>query len=157
MIQVFRLQKARFSSIENILLGYGAELFGGRWNTIGHATVYTSASPELALLETLVHIEEIYLDDLPQHVLATIEIPSDSIFKVDTEILPENWNDIHISAATQQFTANWFAQQTYLAIALPSVIVPMSFNYLINPNHLRMKEVKVVEIIPFCFDSRLFK
>ncbi len=157
MIQVFRLQKARFSSIESILSGYGAELFGGRWNTIGNAVVYTSASPELALLETLVHIEEIYLDDLPKHVLATIEIPSDSIFQVNTELLPENWTDIHISAATQQFTENWFAQQMHLTIALPSVIVPMSFNYLINPNHPRMKEAKVVEIVPFSFDSRLFK
>lgn len=157
MIQVFRLQKAKFSSIENILSGYGAELFGGRWNTIGRATVYTSASPELALLETLVHIEEIYLDDLPKHVLATIEIPSDSILQVNTEMLPENWNDIHISAATQQFTENWFAQQTHLVMAIPSVIVPMSFNYLINPNHPRMKEAKVIEIVPFSFDSRLFK
>lgn len=157
MILVFRLQKARFSSIDNILSGYGAELYGGRWNTINNAAVYTSASPELALLETLVHIEEIYLDDLPKHVLATIEIPSDSILQMNTEMLPENWNDIHISAATQQFTEKWFAQQTHLTMAIPSVIVPMSFNYLINPNHPRMKEVKVLEIVPFSFDSRLFK
>jgi len=42
-------------------------------------------------------------------------------------------------------------------MAVPSVIVPMSFNYLINPNHPRMNEIKVVECIPFSFDSRFFK
>jgi RES domain-containing protein len=157
MIQVFRLQKATFASPENILSGYGAELFGGRWNTVGQAVVYTSATPELSLLETLVHIEELYLDEMPVYVLAIIEIPKDSILEVALSDLPNNWNDIHITLDNQRFTHNWLESESHLAMAIPSVIVPMSLNYLINPNHPRMKEVKVVEITPFSFDSRLFK
>lgn len=157
MIQVFRLQKATFASPENILSGYGAELFGGRWNTVGQAVVYTSATPELSLLETLVHIEELYLNEMPVYVLAIIEIPKDSILEVALSDLPNNWNDIHITLDNQRFTHNWLESESHLAMAIPSVIVPMSLNYLINPNHPRMKEVKVVEITPFSFDSRLFK
>lgn len=157
MIQVFRLQKATFASPENILSGYGAELFGGRWNTVGQAVVYTSATPELSLLETLVHIEELYLDEMPVYVLAVIEIPKDSILDVTLSDLPNNWNDIHITLDNQRFTHSWLESESHLAMAIPSVIVPMSLNYLINPNHPRMKEVKVVEITPFSFDSRLFK
>ncbi|HAK75462.1 MAG TPA: RES domain-containing protein [Runella sp.] len=157
MMHVFRLQKAKFSSAENILSGYGAELFGGRWNSVGNALVYTSATPELALLETLVHLEEFYFDELPAHVLATIEVPESAIIRVEVEELPNGWNSIYTSPTTQQFTNDWFKQQSSLVMAIPSVIVPMSFNYLINPNHPRMQEIKVVESIPFSFDSRFFK
>lgn len=157
MMHVFRLQKAKFSSAENILSGYGAELFGGRWNSVGNALVYTSATPELALLETLVHLEEFYFDELPAHVLATIEVPESAIIRVEVEELPNGWNSIYTSPTTQQFTNDWFKQQSSLVMAIPSVIVPISFNYLINPNHPRMQEIKVVESIPFSFDSRFFK
>lgn len=157
MMHVFRLQKAKFSSAENILSGYGAELFGGRWNSVGNALVYTSATPELALLETLVHLEEFYFDELPAHVLATIEVPESAIIRVEVEELPNGWDSIYTSPTTQQFTNDWFKQQSSLIMAIPSVIVPMSFNYLINPNHPRMQEIKVVESIPFSFDSRFFK
>ncbi|MBB3838956.1 RES domain-containing protein [Runella defluvii] len=67
------------------------------------------------------------------------------------------WNSIYTSPTTQQFTNDWVKQQSSLIMAIPSVIVPMSFNYLINPNHPRMQEIKVVESIPFSFDSRFFK
>lgn len=157
MMHVFRLQKAKFSSAANILSGYGAELFGGRWNSIGNALIYTSATPELALLETLVHLEEFYFDELPAHVLATIEVPESAIIRVEVAELPNGWNSIYTSPTTQQFTNDWFKQQSSLVMAIPSVIVPMSFNYLINPNHPRMKEIKVVESVPFSFDSRFFK
>ncbi|MCA0232224.1 RES family NAD+ phosphorylase [Runella limosa] len=154
---IFRLQKAKFSSVENILSGYGAKLLGGRWNSIGKAVVYTSATPELALVETLVHLEGFYFDELPAHVLATIEVPENAIIRADVAELPSDWNSLHTSPATQQFTDNWLKQQSSLVMAVPSVIVPMSFNYLINPNHPRMNEIKVVECIPFSFDSRFFK
>ena len=121
------------------------------------ALVYTSATPELALLETLVHLEEFYFDELPAHVLATIEVPESAIIRVEVAELPNGWDSIYTSPTTQQFTNHWFKQQSSLVMAIPSVIVPISFNYLINPNHPRMKEVKVVESIPFSFDSRFFK
>ena len=37
--------------------GEGARRYGGRWNSKGHAVVYTSGSISLAILEILVHIQ----------------------------------------------------------------------------------------------------
>jgi RES domain-containing protein len=39
------------------LTGEGARRFGGRWNSRGVGVIYTSASPSLAILEILVHLQ----------------------------------------------------------------------------------------------------
>ncbi|WP_227699234.1 RES domain-containing protein [Spirosoma radiotolerans] len=41
----------------------------GRWNPPGVGILYTSASPELALLEQIVHLRSLPYSDLPRLVL----------------------------------------------------------------------------------------
>ena len=51
-IKVVRLIDARFSKLPN--LGEGAELYGGRWNSVGLPLIYCSEHLSLANLEILV-------------------------------------------------------------------------------------------------------
>jgi RES domain-containing protein len=39
---------------------------------------------------------------------------------------------------------------------VPSAVVPGDFNFLINPSHPKAVKVKIVEVVPFDFDQRLF-
>ena len=49
-MDVYRIAKCRFI---RPLDGFGAYTFGGRWNSQGHAVIYTAGSRALALLEAL--------------------------------------------------------------------------------------------------------
>lgn len=51
---VYRLIKERF--LASPLSVEGSRRWGGRWNPPGSGVLYTSASPELTLLEQLVHL-----------------------------------------------------------------------------------------------------
>ena len=71
---VYRLAKAAFTALD----GEGARLFGGRWNSPGRPMIYTAASPSLAVLEVLVHLD-LPIDLMPDdYRLLAIEIPDDA-------------------------------------------------------------------------------
>lgn len=50
---VYRLCKAAHIALD----GKGARLWGGRWNSADWPMVYTAATPSLAVLEILVHLD----------------------------------------------------------------------------------------------------
>ena len=57
----------------------GAEITGGRWNPPGQGILYTATSPELALLETLVHFPKVVYKQLPRLRVFTLEIPGGEV------------------------------------------------------------------------------
>ena len=69
----YRLVKERF--MDAPLSTEGARRYGGRWNPPGVGILYTSASPELALLEQLVHLPTLPYEDLPRLFLLTLSLP----------------------------------------------------------------------------------
>lgn len=154
---VYRIQKKQF--IESVLTGEGARLNGGRWNPPGIPLVYTSMTPELALLETLVHLDGTPVRDLPPFVRVSIELP-DAVEEIRLGELPTGWDALKYPESLPQFLLPKLVP-TYpaLAFAIPSVIVrnTPSRNILINPLHPLMSQVKVVEVMAHEFDERLQK
>jgi RES domain-containing protein len=55
----------------------------------------------------------------------------------------------------QNFGSQWLAQKTSLMMRVPSVLAPQTYNILINPVHISMKDVQIVSIIRYPFDKRL--
>jgi RES domain-containing protein len=149
---VYRIQKRQH--LASILSGVGAQLYGGRWNPVGVPLVYTSSSPELALLESLVHTEGTPWADLPPLVLVELEIP-DSVQPIETEDLPNHWQDYPVLPQVQQYLVPYLNQRRALAYSVPSVIVPWSKNLLIDPLHSQIEAVRTVRIEEFQYDKRL--
>ncbi|PXA88584.1 RES domain-containing protein [Caulobacter sp. D4A] len=139
---VNRIAKAAHVGLD----GEGARLYGGRWNSPGRPMLYTAASPSLAVLEVLVHL------DLPPELLPldyrllSIEVPDDAP-RLELDAVPQD-----SVAAGDAFL---LAGQA-LCLRVPSQVVPQEINTLLNPRHAAFAEVRVVRDEPFRFDPRLF-
>ncbi|WP_421826633.1 RES family NAD+ phosphorylase [Larkinella sp.] len=151
---VYRLIKERF--LESPLSAEGSRRFGGRWNPAGVGILYTSASPELALLEQLVHLRTLPFEDLPKLVLLTLELPDEPRIIFSSE-LPVNWRDEADFRDNYQFLANWLSEPDCLAVGVPSAVVAESYNYLLHSRHSSFEQVKILRTSPFPIDPRLWQ
>lgn len=151
---VYRISKKEYVKDLN---GFGAGLFGGRWNPRGLNMVYTSGSISLASLEFLVHNYHILSSS--DVALAEIQISDDdSLVKVvDEKELPHDWSEKSYTPLSTQEIGNEFLTSSAYILKVPSAIVPFENNYLLNPMHEAHRETKIRRVIdPFIFDKRLF-
>ncbi|MBU2708714.1 RES family NAD+ phosphorylase [Zooshikella marina] len=131
----------------------GAEQAGGRWNRKGIPVLYTSDSPSLAALEILVHTNSI--DDLVnQYCLFQINIPDNAVEVFDTADIDNDWKSSTYSEATQ-FLGEYMLEQGILAVKVPSVVVPMQYNIVLNGSHSLYNMLETTDPEPFLFDTRL--
>ncbi|HEY6343300.1 MAG TPA: RES family NAD+ phosphorylase [Bryobacteraceae bacterium] len=59
--------------------------------------------------------------------------------------------------STRRFGRRWAAQPEALALLVPSVIVPIEFNVLLNPTHSAFTDLVWSGPTPFRFDGRLIR
>ncbi len=133
--------------------GKGAELAGGRWNPKGFAIVYASVDPSTALLEVAVHKGFDTLDRIP-HVVSCAEIVDPGkIHVLDAAAVPNpNWlRPGAVSHAQQQFGV--YLLQRHAFVAVPSAVLPLSWNLLFNPK-LAAGEYRLRDQAPFALDTR---
>jgi RES domain-containing protein len=144
----------RISNYET-LDGVGGLYVAGRWHTRGHPIIYCTFNPATALLETLVHIE-IDSEDQPGHfqVLRIEGTDALSLEKIGADSLSQNWaEDLNI---TQAIGDRWLAENRSLLLQVPSVLVPETWNVLVNPRHSEISLLKITKVYQHPFDSRLF-
>lgn len=152
-VTVYRLVKERF--VETPLSAEGARWWGGRWNPKGVGILYTSATPELALLEQLVHLPTLPYDDLPQLFLLTLTLP-DEPRTISPDTLLLNWRDEASFSDNHHLLASWLSTPDVLAVGVPSAVVAESLNYLLHPLHPSFGQIQVIRSKPFLIDSRLW-
>lgn len=143
----------RVSNYQN-LDGVGGLYVSGRWHTKGHPVVYCTLNPATALLETLVHIE-IDSEDRPERFqVLRIEGPDSlSLELVEAAPLPPDWGqDI---SSTQTIGDRWLSERRSLLLQVPSVLVPETWNVLVNPQHPEASLLKVTTAYEHAFDARL--
>lgn len=113
--------------------------------------VYASSSVALACLETLVHIGK--LQHPHERWVFTVEIPDKLTEKVQQ--LPTEWDAQPASDSTRATGDQWITDERSVALLVPSSIVPMQNNALINPLHPQFKIDWVQKPVRFRYDSRL--
>ena len=148
---VYRVVNKKY--IDSTLTGIGAEKVGGRWNEIGTRAVYCSENIALALLEYYVHSDNVA--NLPKEILiAKIEIPKNFIIK-EMDSLPEGWNKYPYSSQTTKKFTILAKDRNFFALKVPSTIVPLEHNYILNPLYKDFGKVEIVEFIDLKLDERL--
>lgn len=151
---VYRLVASHYA--HNAFDGYGAKVSGGRWNTEGVAVAYGSDSVSLAALEILVHTHHPAM--LANYLLCSVELPDQSVLILEEDSLPPDWQSDPVPESTQRIGDGWVAGKASLALTVPSTIIPMQRNYLINPEHPDYAAlVRRVRQEPFKFDPRLVR
>ncbi|MFV0531526.1 MAG: RES family NAD+ phosphorylase [Flavobacteriales bacterium] len=149
-MEVFRLSKKRFAKD---LIGKGAELAGGRWNSKGTAVLYTAQSRALCTAELAVHLP---LQIVPKdYQLITIEIPNDIAY-FEPKRLPKDWNSLPHSDSTQKIGDQFVVKNEFLMMKVPSVVVQGDFNYVLNPLHPLFSKITIKKIESYRFDKRFF-
>ena len=135
--------------------GEGARLYGGRWNNAGVPVVYAAGACSLALLEVLVHVPDLVV--LQGYVVYRVEIPDSLIADVPFEELPANWNRPGLVPDLRKFGDEWARTRGSVALRVPSAIVPVEHNYVLNPRHPDFERVVVGPREPLPVDPRLIK
>ena len=148
---VWRIVQRRMA--KHALTGEGARRFGGRWNSPGHAVVYTAQSQSLAALEILVHVDSEIL--LEHYVAIPITIEESLITQIKPSGLPRSWRAYPATKATRQLGDAWIIAQTSAVLQVPSAVILTESNFLLNPNHPDFRNLAAGKPIPFKFDSRL--
>lgn len=147
---MFLWRVSNFASLD----GIGGLYASGRWHTRGQPVVYCSMNPATALLETLVHLE-IDAEDRPERFqVLKIKVP-DAVSRETVEVssLPESWMVDVI--ATQGVGDGWLRERRTALLEVPSVLVPETWNVLVNPVHGDMSQLTIVAVYDHAFDVRL--
>jgi RES domain-containing protein len=148
---VYRICNTRYA---NDINGIGSKLYGGRWNNVGNAVVYSSSTRALAALEVLVHLppKNVKLMDFS---LVAIEVPENNVDEISYAKIKDELIRNGLNSNFKLIGDNWLKKNTTLLLKVPSVVIPEEFNYLINPLHKDFHKVKIKETKLFRFDERL--
>jgi RES domain-containing protein len=150
---VYRVANVKYKDLT--LSGIGAEKVGGRWNEVGTRAVYCSENISLALLEYYVHSENIAY--LPKEILIVkIQFPDDFAIE-ELKELPERWNQYPYSSKTTEIFTDLAKNRNVFALRVPSTIVGLESNIILNPLYKEFGKVDVVEFIKLPIDERLKK
>ena len=148
---IYRFANVKYK--DSTLSGIGAEKVGGRWNQKGTRAVYCSENISLALLEYYVH--SVNLGTLPSKILvAKIKVPDR--FKIrELNELPPNWSQYPYSSNTTSIFTDLVNDNNCFALRVPSSIVELESNVILNPLYKEFGKVEVAEFIELPIDSRL--
>jgi RES domain-containing protein len=135
--------------------GWGGKKFSSRWGSLGRRIVYFAESPAGALLEVLVHVNQME-EKLPEtFMLMEIAAPENHSLHELTPPTEGNWRNR--PEATQQLGDAWLTARETLIARVPSAIVPRTWNYLLNPEHPDAAQVRIETVVQERFDNRLFR
>ncbi len=152
MLTVWHLVTRRY--VDTAFSGEGARLYGGRWNRKGTPMVYTAGSQSLAMLEMLVQDEPLRAN----YVVIPATLPDSlEIERIDPAQLPADWCDLATREQLQALGTAWARRRSSAVLAVPSAVIPMETNYLLNPLHPAYPEIEIGTAETFITDLRLVK
>lgn len=151
-MRAWRLVLARH--LGEAMSGEGARLNGGRWNSKGQGMVYASASLSLACLELLVHLQDV--SALAGYVGIELTFAENLAEHLDRGRLPEDWRRPE-HPGLKDIGNEWLRVGRTPVLVVPSAIIPLETNYLLNPLHPEFSTIRVGEPRPFDWDPRLLQ
>ena len=114
--------------------------------------MYVSQYLSLACLEVLVHKE----DSAALEVLSAAAVEFGDLPVAELEGKPpSDWRSDPPPASTQAIGDAWVSGGTTAILRVPSVVVPVEYNYLVNPKHPDAKRLVIGMPMAFPFDRRL--
>jgi RES domain-containing protein len=152
LIRAWRIVNARNAA--TAFSGDGSRRSGGRWNSRGYRAVYLADSLALATLEVMVH--GVSYETLHNYVCILATIPKKITQEVDLKNLPRNWRNDLPPAELRELGDRWLNGKKSAVLKVPSAVIPVEFNYVLNPRHKDFGKIEIAEPLSLAFDKRLF-
>jgi len=147
----WRLVKTKYAY--SALDGTGSQTYGGRWNSVGVAMVYTSSSAALAALEVLTHLPP---STAISFQLIEFKFKEEWVHSLPLNSYPPRWNHTSPpSPLTQRLGDRWVEARTSAILRVASVHIPLGDSYLFNPAHRDFSGIEIVSRKNYSFDRRL--
>lgn len=124
-----------------------------RWNSADIQVAYTAESVALAAMEIMAHLGPMRRS-MRGYQLYSLSFEDHDVEDATTQAPGLNPRDVD---ATTAYGDAWAKAQRSLALRVPSVVVPISFNFVINPAHPRMSATSVHAHGEFVFDERIVR
>ena len=150
-MELFRISK------KNVAGKLRASGLQNRWNRDGQYVIYTGSSRSLSILELVVHRNDIGI--LDHYLLMVISVADrDHLMKqVMLADLPAQWRSMAAYSALQKIGSEWYQKQQSLLLKVPSAVIPMEYNFIINTEHPDFsKNVTLVRTEDYFWDRSLF-
>jgi len=151
-MNIFRIGQTKFA---NDRKGSGVD---GRWNSAGQYVIYTGGSLALSCLEKLAHTSgtSLYSGDFSVTVYRLPEKLTIKEIKLETLINHNaDWTRVINYPYTQAIGDKWLLDLETAILKVPSAIIDLEYNYLLNPAHPDFLQIKIAAVKPFTFDTRL--
>lgn len=141
------------SAFKDDLSGFGASLYGGRWNSKGIHALYAAEHISLCMLELLVNMERTSHAFAQTYHLLELEVPDDLVATISVPELKKNWsNDVQY---TQFIGDSFLGEKQFLGLKIPSSVIQEESNFILNPAHPEFKKLKLKASRKYSLDSRL--
>jgi len=130
----------------------------GRWNSLGRYVIYFGGSLALSCLEKLVHTPgtSLYTGDSSVTIAEVPDrLPVKEVTLKELVKLDPDWNKVINYPITQAIGDTWLQSLETAVLKVPSAIIEMEYNYLVNPAHPDFNKIKFVAVNKFTFDNRL--
>lgn len=156
MLTIWRLEKERY--VDAAFRGKGSLKTSGRWHHKGTQVAYASEHPGVAVLEKLVWLGSYEVARESSHVLLPLHLdPTEHLETLDKSDLPDHWDTFPHPETTRALGTRWFEEERSAVLAVPSAVLPVAKNYLINPFHPDFHDLERGDPVPFSWDARLFQ
>lgn len=150
-MRIWRICKKKHQ--DSAFSGAGGLYAPARWSPQGFLVVYTSESLALASLEVFVHTES---NQIPLVAIRAF-LPDDiAVAEVDADSLSSSGQSKAAYLDLQNIGKQWLLSQQTPVLKVPSAIIPVEFNYLLNPQHPDLQLV-LEPPMNFKFDERMWK
>ncbi len=153
LLRAYRIVKRRHAA--SAFSGDGAMQYPGRWNVLGSPVVYASAHVSLAILEMLVHADRASL--IPGYVFFEVQFDERLVHAVAPKSLPTNWRDSPAPDSLARLGDDWLRSDRSAVLRVPSAVVPMEHNYVLNPGHPAFSSIRISVPFDLDVDGRLLR
>ena len=133
--------------------GVGSFLFDGRFHNKGRHLVYLSENAGSAMLETLVRLIPRKHNNTNQEDFGIADIFIHSKAKIYEPELKNDWQSDQLY--TRSVGSKWFDESKYELMKVPSIVIPNTFNYLLNITMINNKLAYIKNITSLNWDKRL--
>jgi len=150
-VRAWRIAKAKRASD---LSGVGAAMEGGRWNHADIPAVYMGLSPAICCLETYVHASG--RPPIPL-TITCFDLPDDPALywePASTE-LPTGWASLPADSPSMDLGTHWLLGNQQLGMIVPSAVLPLERNVVINPKHPAIDRINIIDVYEFAYDPRM--